>query len=87
MKFSDTLVSTIFRYSIGIEEDSGQHYLSFPVSNGMVDYEEHYKIDVESYHQFLSDTASAVAFADECRDRKRDDLLILKPGRFRGIPS
>ncbi len=41
MKFSDTFVSREDRYSIGAELDSGRPYVSIPVSNGVVDYEEY----------------------------------------------
>lgn len=40
MKFNDTYVNVAERFSLGIEEVSGTPYLSIPVSNRMVDYEE-----------------------------------------------
>ncbi|NLE79332.1 MAG: hypothetical protein GX610_07055 [Rhodococcus sp.] len=69
---------------MGVEEVSGRHYVSFPVSNGAVDYEEYYEIDRETYDHIRSNAAAASAFVDECRRRERDSLLILTPGRNRG---
>ncbi|MFD4365833.1 hypothetical protein [Rhodococcus sp. NPDC058521] len=54
MKFTDTIVSKQGRYSVGIEEESGRHYVSIPVSNGIVDYEEYNKIGRDSYDLFRS---------------------------------
>ena len=55
MKFSDVFVSREDRYSIGAELDSGGHYVSIPVSNGVVDYEEYYAISAEQSEVFLAD--------------------------------
>ncbi|MGB8206538.1 MAG: hypothetical protein WCF69_02845 [Mycobacterium sp.] len=86
MKFEDTYFSKEDRYSLGIESTSGRHYVSIPVSNGIVDYEEYYEITPDEYHQFLSDKAAAVEFVESCRKHERDDLLIQKPGSNRGTP-
>ena len=86
MKFEDTYFSKEDRYSLGIESTSGRHYVSIPVSNGIVDYEEYYEITPGEYHLFLSDKAAAVEFVESCRKHERDDLLIQKPGSNRGTP-
>jgi hypothetical protein len=86
MKFEDTYFSKEDRYSLGIESTSGRHYVSIPVSNGIVDYEEYYEITPDEYQQFLSDKAAAVEFVESCRKHERDDLLIQKPGSNRGTP-
>jgi hypothetical protein len=52
MKFEDTFFSREDSYSLGIESTSGRHYASIPVSNGIVDYEEHYEITPEQYGAF-----------------------------------
>jgi len=39
MKFQDVFVSREHMFSVGIEKESGRFYVSIPVSNGMVDYE------------------------------------------------
>lgn len=86
MKFEDTYFSKEDRYSLGIESTSGRHYVSIPVSNGIVDYEEYYEITPDEYQQFLSDKAAAVEFVESCRRHERDDRLIQKPGSNRGTP-
>jgi hypothetical protein len=86
MKFEDTYFSKEDRYSLGIESTSDRHYVSIPVSNGIVDYEEYYEITPDEYHLFLSDKAAAVEFVESCRKHERDDLLIQKPGSNRGTP-
>ena len=37
MKFNDLFVSREEMFSMGIEESTGQYYLTFPVSLGVVD--------------------------------------------------
>ncbi len=86
MKFEDAFFSREEHYSLGAETDSGRLYLSIPVSNGPVDYEEYYEISEAQYRLFLADPAAAVQFAESCRRHERDDLLIQKPGSNRGTP-
>lgn len=86
MKFSDHVVDKEHHLSLGFEEESEKYYLSIPVSNGIVDYEEYYWIDKATFDEFQYDLKSAAVFADKCRARKMDDRLIQKPGRNRGTP-
>ncbi|TDZ76262.1 hypothetical protein [Mycobacteroides salmoniphilum] len=86
MKFEDAYFSKVDRYSIGTETDSGRPYVSIPVSNGLVDYEEYYAVNTEQYQVFLRDSAAAVSFVETCRRHEHDDLLIQKPGTNRGTP-
>ena len=86
MKFTDVYFSREHRYSIGIESESERHYVSIPVSNGLVDYEEYYEISAEQSDVFLADRIAAIEFVEACRQRQHDDLLILKPGTNRGTP-
>lgn len=86
MNFEDTYFSREDRYSIGVESTTGRFYLSIPVSNGIVDYEEYYEVTDEQYRRFLDDHDAAAAFAESCRRHERDDLLIEKPGSNRGTP-
>ncbi|MEJ2066275.1 MAG: hypothetical protein P8X74_23855 [Reinekea sp.] len=76
----------LFIFSIGIEETSGKYYLSIPVSNQYVDYEEYYEISKEVFDSFKADMNSALNFVQQCIERKKDELLIQKPGRLRGVP-
>ena len=86
MKFSDEFSSRDDRYSLGLEVESGRRYVSFPVSNGVVDYEEYYELSTERYEQFRVDPTAAVAFVEESRRREHDELLMLRPGWNRGTP-
>lgn len=84
MKFKDVVVDRAERFSVGVEEDSGKHYVSIPVSNGMVDYEEYYEIDQPTFERYRADPDSARELVARCRRRELDHLLIVKPGKNRG---
>jgi hypothetical protein len=86
LKFKDIFFSKEHYFSIGIEEDSGEYYISIPVSNRKVDYEEYYRIPEELYKKYESDLNQLSFVAEECRKRLRDDDLIIKPGPDRGVP-
>jgi len=85
MKFSDVAVNKAERFSIGIEEESGRYYVSFPVRSDYAEYEEYYEIDRAQFDQFQRDGAAALAFVTRCRNRQKDELLIVMPGRLRGV--
>lgn len=87
MSYDDVFFSGEERYSIGIESKSGKRYVSIPVSNGPLDYEEYYELTPGQYSQFLVDRDATVEFVESCRRRERDDLLIQKPGWNRGTPA
>ncbi|WP_025130782.1 hypothetical protein [Pseudomonas sp. PH1b] len=84
MKFNDLFVNREEMFSMGIEEVSGQYYVSFPVSNGMVDYEEYYAIDRATFELFEQDLQAALEFVTRARKRELDQLLMMKPGNNRG---
>ncbi len=85
-RFQDIHVYREALFSIGKDETTGSYYLSIPVSNRMVDYEEYYQISDQQFQAFEADRAAAQVFADQCRKRRHDDRLILKPGSDRGEP-
>lgn len=87
MKFVDYFVSTEHRLSVGREADSRKFYLSIPVSNHLVDYEEYYEITEFEAERFRNDPDLARQFAERCRNRMMDDALIIKPGSDRGIAN
>jgi len=82
--FIDRTVSREHRYSLGLEAESGQHYLSVPVSNQRVDYEEYYRIDESMFARFLAEPDEARAFAERCRRREEDVRLFHQPRSDRG---
>lgn len=73
-------------YSLGTDTQTGRPYLSIPVANRLVDYEEYYLLTETEYHRLIAEASEAAAFASACRDRCHDDRLILKPGSDRGLP-
>lgn len=86
MDFVDTVFSREHRFSIGKVQSDGKHYLSIPVSNRRVDYAEFYYITDDQYQSFTSDLSSALPFVEQCRRREHDDLLVMRPGKDRGVP-
>jgi len=87
MNFVDTAVNKIRRYSIGRETESGRYYLSIPVSNRMVDYEEYYEISAELHDGYPANSALVDEFADQCRRQAHDALLFQEPGSDRGVAT
>ncbi len=87
MKFKDTYFNKEKKYSIGIEEETGKYYLSFPVSNPYVDYEEYYEISSELYNGYPETIPDIEHLIEECRSHERDDLLLQKPGKYRGTAT
>jgi hypothetical protein len=84
MKFKDIHILKEERFSVGIEELSGKHYVSIPVSNGFVDYEEYYEIDITIFKGFPSNIELVKTLVEKYRKREKDEDLILKPGKNRG---
>jgi hypothetical protein len=87
MRFTDARVFNEERFSVGTEEDSGRHDVSNPVSNGLVDYEEYFEIDAAALDLYCREPAAAAAVVERCRRRELDHLLLMKPGRNRGVPT
>jgi hypothetical protein len=86
MKVTSVAFNRAGRYSLGIEEGTGQGVLYIPVTIGVADYNEYYALTPAQYEAFLADPEAAAAFAEECRRREHDDLLMQKPGWNRGTP-
>lgn len=84
MRFHDSFVSRADRYALGVETVSGRPYLSVPVANRLVDYDEHYLLSSHEAEQFAREPEAARRFADACRARQHDDRLLMPPGRDRG---
>jgi hypothetical protein len=84
MRFIDSKVSREHRYSLGTDTTSGRPYLSIPVSNRTVDYEEFYLLTDAEFHSFGTDPTLAAEFAARCGSRELDERLIIAPGSDRG---
>ncbi|GAB09108.1 hypothetical protein GOARA_028_00190 [Gordonia araii NBRC 100433] len=76
-------VSREKRFSLGIDDD-GRRYISIPIAGRMVDYEEFYGLDAETYERLLADPDRAFEVAEQCRDRMHDRLLLHPPAPDRG---
>jgi len=87
MKFVKAYLSETHRYWLGREEESGRPFLGIPMSNSMIDYIEYYWLTLDQYEEFAVDEHACAAFADACRRRDRDELLVYQPGPDRGVPS
>jgi len=86
MKFVDKYVFREERFSVGVEETTGKHYLSIPVANPFVDYEEYYEIDVDQFQACPSNLGQLKEIAAKSRARQNDERLIVQPGSLRGSP-
>jgi hypothetical protein len=86
VKFKDLFFSKEKYFSVGIEEESGCYYLSIPVSNNFVDYEEYFRISAEEFNRYKDDLSQLDFIAEEARNRLRDNDLLIKPGTDRGTP-
>jgi hypothetical protein len=86
MEFNNMFTSRAQRYSLGMEADSGHHYLAIPMSNQLVDYMERYKLSGDEYQAFRRDPSLAADFAESCRRREHDERLFMQPGSDRGVP-
>ena len=83
-RFQDIYISREGRFSMGRDEVGDGYYLSIPVCNRTTDYEEYYSLSAEQFEALKADRVAAQSFAEQCRERTRDDLLILRPGLDRG---
>lgn len=86
MSYNNTYFSGENRYWLGADSANSVYFLAIPVSSGNVDYNENYRLSSSQYDKFMRDPAAAAIFADECRRKKHDDLLLQKPDRNRGPP-
>lgn len=84
MGFIDSKTSRQHRYSLGTDTESERPYLSIPVSNRMVDYEEFYLLTDAEFYAFEADPTLAVEFVAMCVRRELDDRLIIAPVSDRG---
>jgi hypothetical protein len=85
MELIDTHINKEKRYSLGRETESGRFYLSIPVSNPYADYEEYYEISEETHNGYPNNSEALDVFAEKCRARLCDHLLMQKPGKYRGV--
>jgi len=83
-QFRDVIVDREERFTVGVEETSGRFYVSIPVSNGLVEYEEYYEIDADAFAHYSKAPKAALDFVERCRKHEEDRRLIYQPGTKRG---
>lgn len=85
--FEDLYDSHEHRFSLGTEIMYGLSYLSFPVSTGLVDYEEYYALNDDESEMFRKDPEQALPLLEQCRRREQDGRLMQQlPTTNRGTP-
>ena len=85
--FEDLYDSYEHRFSLGTEIMYGLSYLSFPVSTGLVDYEEYYALNDDESERFRKDPELALPLLESCRRREQDGRLMQQlPITNRGTP-
>jgi hypothetical protein len=85
-EFSTVHVDPEERWALELDEPSGRTFVSIPVSNAYVDYEEYYEVDRPTFDRFAADPTQAREFVEMAKNRELDHLLLLPPGRLRGEP-
>ena len=75
------------RFSLDIDGESGRTFVSIPVRNQLVEYEESYEIDRDRFDACLIDPTLAYDLVDRARRRELDHLLLRRPGSERGLPD
>jgi hypothetical protein len=85
MRFSAIQVCQERRYALERDTQTGTPVISIPVSNGLADYCEYYRISEGELEHFLTDEGAAAAFAGQCGRHEQDDRLVIKPGANRGV--
>ena len=84
MRIKPIFVDPVNRFSLDVDEESGRTFLSIPVRNAMVEYDERYELDKETFGKYVADPTLAHDFVGKAKRREIDHLLLLKPGRDRG---
>lgn len=77
-RFEDSFISREYRFSLGIDRETGRHYLSTPVSgvNRAAEWEAYFAISEDQFRRFRADPAIADRFTEDCRLGRNVRLLI-----------
>ncbi len=84
MKLVNVEVFRNERFAIKKDPDTGFFFISFPVFNGMAEYNEYYRVTEDEMKLFSEDKSLLFSFVEECKAQKHDERLLFKPGRVRG---
>ncbi|TCP92066.1 hypothetical protein EDC44_12819 [Cricetibacter osteomyelitidis] len=86
MRFKEIYHNSEYNFSLGVDTITNRFFLSFPVTTGVVDYEEHYFIPKVMIEKYPLNIETILIFLEQCKKRKQDRFLIIKPGWNRGTP-
>jgi hypothetical protein len=87
VKMKTVYVDRAKRFSLDVDQNSGRAFLSIPVRNKMVEYDEWYEIDQETFERFKANPTLAHSMVDQAKRREIDHLLLYQPGADRGVPD
>lgn len=87
MRMTTTFVDPVRRFSLEVDADSGRTFVGIEVRNATVDYTEWYEVDRDAFARFEADPTLAHDLVDSAKRRELDHLLLLPPGRDRGLPD
>lgn len=85
MKMKCVFVDRVKRFALEIDEQTGRMFVSIPVRNKQVEYDEWYEVDKETFDRYTADPTLADEFVARAKRRELDHLLLLKPGTDRGV--
>lgn len=85
MRMRAVHVDPLARFSLEVDDDTGLTYLGIPVRNTMVEYTEWYLVDRDTFATFVVHPSAAWSMVQRARRREIDHLLLLPPGRDRGV--
>lgn len=77
-RFQDTHVFRDQAFSLGIDQETNEYFLSTPMSGILrtVEFEGFFRITKEEYHRFSNDLTAAVAFAEACQMGRHQDRRL-----------
>ena len=77
-------VDRVRRFSLDVDEETGRTFISIPVHNKMIEYDEWYEVDQVAFERYKADPTLAHDFVGQAKRRELEHLLLLKPGTDRG---
>jgi hypothetical protein len=85
MKMKPVFVDRVRRFSLDVDEETGRTFVTIPVRNQMIEYEEWYEVDQATFERYKADPTLAHDFVGQAKRREVDHLLLYKPGPDRGV--
>lgn len=77
-RFHDTHIFREQAFSLGIDRETNEYFLSTPVSGALraVEFEGFFQITREEYYRFCDDLTAAIAFAEACQMGRHQDRRL-----------